>query len=165
MTRPSMHDTDTDAMPAIDGVDDPPERPQPKTRPVPNEPPPTAPPRARRRPPSHRDGWEYAGVIGVVLHAYNFDDGRIADEPRDIYYLAKAALVAADLVQHALEGHVDRTKYCHTRARGVVHAVIEHHQPPFGSDAAITRGWIVGVALQTVQLCRIADSLCTETPR
>lgn len=139
-----------------DGVDEPPPRPRPKTREVPNEdtPPPA---RAKRYGPSHRDGWDYAAVVGCVVHAY-----QQAGERPDLTAVRAAAwatIAASDLVQLALEGHVDRKSYSHARARAAVHAVIEKHPPPIFVEFACLRGWLFGVAWISSELLRIADDL------
>ncbi len=139
-----------------DGVDEPAGRPPARTIPVPNVD--TPPPARQRRELPFRDTWAYAGEMGCVVHAYKARQHEGLTD-NELYQQAKGVLVAADLAQLVLEHRVDRSKYSHTRIRSAVHAIVEEHPLPVEEADDVKKGWLVGVALQAVQLCRMADAL------
>jgi len=108
--------------------------------------------------------YEFTAIDGSVALAYTVL-GRGAPAER-IERIAGLVLRIADRLQAHLrsDGRVDRMAGSHTRARGLVRAVIEAAPPPVRGDDEADRAWAMVVYKEARLLARIGLALWEQDP-
>jgi len=108
--------------------------------------------------------YEFTAIDGSVALAYSLL-GRGAPAER-IERIAGLILRIADRLQAHLrsDGRVDRMAGSHTRARGLVRAVVEAAPPPVRGDDEADRAWAMVVYKEARLLARIGLALWDQDP-